>query len=145
MKALREAPRCFDFSFHHLDTLLHVEELDGSVTIRASRDTFSTRRKVNFIHELAAEGFIPDEYMRSSSIYGGDNGRGVTWLVDTSWIKLDEAAAEGTRRFMIKAAIGAVLLFGALVAIVSPRFAEGPGRGSPATQDGLVAGSHWQK
>ena len=62
MQYAPDKPRSFEFCFIHLDyTLVRVEELEGRVTIRATADTFSRRRKTSFIRELAAEGFISDE------------------------------------------------------------------------------------
>ena len=52
----------YEFSFPDLDTLVQVEERAGAVLVRATRDTFSSARKEYFIRELAAEGFIPDEF-----------------------------------------------------------------------------------
>jgi hypothetical protein len=64
--------RSFDFYFHDLDTTVVVEDAEDAVLVRASRDAFTPRRKLNFIRELAAEGFIADCFRR------------VRWLVDAS-------------------------------------------------------------
>ncbi len=89
----------YEFCFIELDyTLVRVEETEGEVTIRATADTFSRQRKLCFIHELAAEGFIPDEY-RWFSLAGPDGcSRGVRWLVDHTWLKVDEALVTRTQR-----------------------------------------------
>src|ERR1700722_14737377 len=65
LPAMRATPlehRTFEFRFPALDTLVKVQVRDERVTIRASRDSFTSQRKEAFIHELATEGFIPDEY-----------------------------------------------------------------------------------
>lgn len=93
-----DKPRSFDFCFIHLDyTLVRVEEFEGRVTIRATADTFSRRRKLSFIRELAAEGFIPDG--RWLSPFDGEpDSYGIRWLIDDSWVKPDEALLERNHR-----------------------------------------------
>ena len=49
--------RVYEFDFPTLGTLLRVEESDGAVVVRATRDTFTDERKSRFIRELVAEGF----------------------------------------------------------------------------------------
>ena len=56
MKALAAGPQVYDFSFPRKDTILKVEVWEDSVTIRATRDSFSARRKDAFVRELIAEG-----------------------------------------------------------------------------------------
>jgi hypothetical protein len=101
---------CFEFCFPRLDTLVQVEETDGEVVIRATRDTFSEERKLSFIHELAEEGFIPDRY-RWFALASYRGASGVCWLVDYSWLKLDEAMLARTRRFMVRILSSAALLW----------------------------------
>jgi hypothetical protein len=100
----------FEFYFDRLDTLVLVETRDETVVIRATRDTFSERRKEFFIRELAAEGFIPDE-CRWFSPAGGEVAGHVRWLVDFSWLQPDEALAAQTRRFMLRLLSSATLLW----------------------------------
>jgi hypothetical protein len=69
--------RHFEFQFPDVDTRILVEDLKDGVIIRASCDTFSERRKLRFVRELAAEGFIADCFQWSC--------RGVRWLVDESF------------------------------------------------------------
>lgn len=97
--------RSFDFYFHDLDTTVVVEDATDAVLIRASRDTFTSRRKLSFIRELAAEGFIADCVRR------------VRWLVDVSLTnpRLDVAAR--TKRFMLRLWWGAVVLWLTLMTI----------------------------
>ena len=109
----------YHFSFPALDTLLQVEEAGGEVTIRASRDTFSARRREHFIRELAAEGFIPDEHQWLNS--GAPAGTGaVRWLVDHSCFQPDQAHTARTGRLMWRllgsAALFWLMLMGLLLA-----------------------------
>ena len=98
----------YEFCFPKLDTLVQVEAADEAVVIRATRDTFSDARKARFIRELAAEGFIADDFrwapLASSAGFGG-----VRWLVDFRWLKLDPSYSVRTRRFMICLLSGAIL------------------------------------
>src|SRR5436190_11491087 len=92
--------RVLEFSFPHLDTELRVEETDRQVIIRATRDTFSLERKLSFIRELAAEGFIPDElrWFSDQRLRAEPN---VQWIVDQSWLSLSPRVLARTRRFVI--------------------------------------------
>jgi hypothetical protein len=79
--------------------------------IRATRDTFSEERKICFIRELAAEGFIPDDYRW---LYNGPTSNGcslIRWSVDRSWCELSPHAIAETRRFMLKIIAGGILLW----------------------------------
>jgi hypothetical protein len=100
MQSAPDKPRSFDFCFIHLDyTLVRVEEFEGRVTIRATADTFSKRRKLSFIRELAAEGFISDD--RWLSPFDGEpDSYGIRWLVDGSWVKPDKALMERNHRLV---------------------------------------------
>jgi hypothetical protein len=100
--------RCFEFQFPDVDTRILVEDLEDGVVIRASRDSFSERRKQNFIRELAAEGFIADCFQWSC--------RGVRWLVDVSCARPTEAIATRTNRFMLRLFVCSALLWLALMA-----------------------------
>ncbi len=110
MQTQSALPCCFEFYFPDVDTLVQVETSSAAVVIRASRDTFSDQRKRRFIHELAAEGFIPDDY-EWLSLAGSELSRGVRWLVDISWLKIDPAMTARTRRFMVRLIAGAALLW----------------------------------
>src|SRR5262249_45586136 len=103
--------RCYEFCFPNLDTLVLVEENDELVVVRATRNTFSERRKIFFIRELAAEGFVSDEYRYVETI-SPQNYLPVRWLVDYSWLKpAAKALAKRTRRIMIASLGGATLLW----------------------------------
>lgn len=109
MKTTTKVSR-FEFSFPQLDTLVQVEESEGKVVIRATRDTFTEGRRASFIRELAAEGFIPDQYRWTLlASYRGESG--IRWLIDHSWLKLNEAMVARTRRFMVRLLLGAGALW----------------------------------
>ena len=114
-------PRIYDFCFLELDyTLVRVEERDGEVIIRASDDTFTNRRKVNFIHELAAEGFIPDEYRWFTLGEPDYYSRKLRWLVDGSWMKVDTALIARHWKIVRRYLFPAAVLWMALVYFVYP-------------------------
>ena len=113
-------PHSYEFYFADLDTLVLVESSPDEVIIRATRNTFSERRKNFFIHELAAEGFIPENYAWVS-VGGPDFSRGVRWLVDLSWLKNQLPDPSVSRRFMLRLLGGAVLLWVVLMCgLISP-------------------------
>jgi hypothetical protein len=145
MKSLEEEPRCFEFAFPRMDTLLRVEESDGNVIIRASRDSFSTRRKISFIRELVAEGFIPDDYKWHLLADPDSPSRGVQWRVDHSWLRLDEAAMARTRRSMMKLLASAILLLVAEMTLASAGFLDGAAQRTVNAASAEVRGSHWQR
>jgi hypothetical protein len=109
--------RCYEFCFPQLDTLLQVDASNDGVVIRATRDTFSERRKVYFIQELAAEGFIDDSY-RWFSGFSQAAFLPVRWLVDHRWLKPGEAALARTRRFMIRLLASATILWLLMMSLV---------------------------
>ena len=98
----------YDFYFPDVDTLIRVESSPEAVIVRASRNSFTERRKRCFIHELVAEGFIPDDY-EWLSLAGSEFSRGARWLVDCSWLKLDASTLAHADRFMHRL-IGATFL-----------------------------------
>jgi hypothetical protein len=119
MRTLPAEPRIFEFSFPRLDTLLKVEVWSEGVSIRASRNSFDAERKVFFIQELAAEGFIPDEY-RWFALAGAESPyRGVRWTVDPALLGNIEAHAERTRRIAARLSISAAFMMAFLEALVS--------------------------
>jgi hypothetical protein len=121
MKSIPKESCTFEFCFIELDyTLVRVEESAGEVTIRATADTFSDHRKACFIRELAAEGFIPDDY-RWFSLTGPEAyTRGVRWLVDFSWLKLDEALIARTNRLVRRLIFPAALLWLLFIYLIYP-------------------------
>ena len=110
-------PHSFEFYFPDVDTLVLVESSSSAVIIRASRNTFTERRKRCFIHELAAEGFIPDDY-EWLSLAGSELSRGVRWMVDLSWLKPDPTMLAGADRFMVRLLGGAAVLWVGLMTLV---------------------------
>jgi hypothetical protein len=100
----------YEFCFPQLDTLVQVEETAGEVIVRATRDTFSLDRKILFIRELAAEGFIPDQY-RWFALPEQPGACGVCWRVDYSWLKYSDEMVARTRRFMIRLFSGGAILW----------------------------------
>lgn len=112
--------RFFDFCFINLDyTLVRVEEREGDVTIRATSNTFSRRRKMYFIRELAAEGFIPDErrFLLSDS---EPCSQGVRWLIDESWVKLDHANIARNHRLVKRFILPLTLMWLMLIYLAYP-------------------------
>jgi hypothetical protein len=117
MKATLPQPRVFEFYFQDVDTLVQVEDGDETVVIRATRHSFSERRKAFFIRQLAAEGFIPHSCQWLSA-QAAPSSPGVRWLVDFSWVELPKAALTEARRFMVRLLAGAALLWLALMLAV---------------------------
>lgn len=107
-----QSPR-FEFHFRDLDTLIRVENPDpDTVIVRATRNTFSERRKRHFIRQLAAEGFIP-EGCQWYPLPGGMPR--VQWVIDVSWLRLSELAKSRTRRLMFGLLGGGLALWTALL------------------------------
>ncbi len=102
MGRLRSEPICSEFCFPRLDTHVRVELSDESVTIRATRDTFSSIRKDFFVRELAAEGFIPEQYRWASQADCGVSYGRVRWLVDYGWLAISEEILAKSRRFALR-------------------------------------------
>jgi len=117
MNAHASPARCHEFCFAKLDTLVLVEQSGEGVTIRTTRDTFSARRKEFFIHELAAEGFIYDDYQRLSLSDPNAAGR-IRWLVDASWLKISPELIASTRRCVFRLLGAAAALWVVLMAAV---------------------------
>ena len=86
MKTILPQPRCFEFAFPRLATHVRVEDHGSSVDIVATRDTFSEQRKVAFVRELVAEGFIDQSFLRFPPGHCAF-GPGVRWQVDFSWLE----------------------------------------------------------
>lgn len=110
MKTETVTTKIYEFCFPELDTLVQVENWNNRVIIRATRDSFSDERRTCFVRELAAEGFIPDDYRWFSA--GSYFSRWpVRWLVDFTWLKLDPQMLAQTDRFMARLFAGVVLLW----------------------------------
>jgi hypothetical protein len=109
--------RSFEFRFPHLDTMLRLEVQGESVTIYASRNTFSSRRKEMFIRELAAEGFIPDNVACGLDKGTGGLRSGVRWLLDDEMI-LGDASEANAQRFVRRVFASSCLLVGVFYVII---------------------------
>ena len=107
MNAHAPEPRCYEFSFPRLDTAVEVETSSAGVVVRASRNSFSEERKACFIRELAAEGFIADEYRWLSS--GGPGG--VRWIVYPAQFMPGPACLAETRRLVQRMLFSATVLW----------------------------------
>ncbi len=134
MREQKVLPKEFEFYFSDLDNLLLVESLeDESVVIRFTKDNLTEKRKIHFIRQLSAEGFIPDQYQwYSGSTFGAST---VTWVKDFSWVKLPEKLMRRTSRVMKLVIAGSCILWLALmrVVMVSPASSSQFSPKAPAT------------
>ena len=110
MREPARSAKQFEFYFPDLDTRVLVEEDEDGVVVSATRNAFSEARKIFFVRELAAEGFIPDEY-QGFCCFGARTWLKVRWLVDSSWVKATEVHAAIARRFIMRAFVSATLLW----------------------------------
>jgi hypothetical protein len=110
MKLHEADTHIFEFAFPALDTLVRVVAAGDDITIRATRDTFSEQRKERFIRELAAEGFIADEF-RWRLLSGSGGGGRVRWVVDPSWAMPGPEAIAQTDRWVLGLLGGGILLW----------------------------------
>lgn len=116
MREQKLLPKEFEFYIADLDNMLLVQcGEDGKVTIRCTKDNLSERRKVFFVRELAAEGFIPDEYQWFSETTTGSLR--VQWLKDWSWVKVPETMTGRSVKLLLAAFV--FWLAAVRVAIVS--------------------------
>ena len=106
----------FEFYFPDVDTLLLAELRDDKVLIRATKNTFSEHRKINFIHHLASEGFIPDYYQWLANLDPAWSN--VYWRIDHTWLALHKATTLKTRKFMIGFLASAIALWSGLMLAV---------------------------
>ena len=76
-------PRRAEFVHRRPDNRILVENGENGVVIHATRNNFSPARKRAFVREIAAEGFIPDqfEWLVDSGI---ENVPGLIWIIDGS-------------------------------------------------------------
>src|SRR5258708_984500 len=110
MRSLADSPRQHEFYFPRFDNLILVENRPEGVIIRATRDNFSEQRKLFFIRELAAEGFIPDSYSWFSSS-AVDTFLSVRWVIDRSWVGLHPKMTRRTNRCMRRVLLGVSLFW----------------------------------
>jgi hypothetical protein len=122
MKSVPVKSHAFEFCFPLLDhTQLRVVEEHGEVVVRATSNSFSEARKLAFISELAAEGFIPHEYRWGGLAGVGSFGHGVRRLLDSTWLELDQALIARTRRWTLRLLPPSTLLWALMIALVYPR------------------------
>src|SRR5690242_10422697 len=133
MREQKVLAKDFEFYFPDLDNMMLVECLeDGSVRIRVTKNNISEKRKVAFIRELAAEGFIPEYYQWFSGSAVGSLG--VTWVKDYSWVKIPTTVIRRSKRFMFTLLVGAGILWVAMMRVV---FVSSPSliAGNPAAKN----------
>ena len=114
MRQQQVSEKEFEFYFPRLDTLVLVEESEDGVVVRATRNTFSEQHKICFIHEIATEGFISDQYQWFSG-FEEMSCCHVRWLKDVSWLTLSPVQAARTRKFMVRLLLGSALLLSAMI------------------------------
>jgi hypothetical protein len=111
----------YEFHLAEHQTAIQVVATKEKVIIRASRDRVPTERKISFIRELAAEGFIDTSYR----FFGGfeDGIFPIEWIIDESWLKPGNAARARTNRIMIGSLAVACVLWITMItaAFVSSR------------------------
>ena len=96
-----------EFSTHNPPNLIVVEREGRGVLFRAAQDNFSERRKAFLIRQLAAEGYIPDQYEYYCEEVPVS---GLTWVIDRSLLVVGPRAKSHTRRFMRRLIAGGWLL-----------------------------------
>lgn len=101
-------PRSFEFSTFNPENLILVENEAERVLIRAAYNNFSPRRKAFLIRQLAAEGYIPDQYEQFSEMTWDT---GVVWTVDRSLVALGAGVKERSGKLMGRLLMGASLLW----------------------------------
>lgn len=129
MRKQKALAKEFEFYFSDLDNIILVECLDEeNVRIRFTKNNLSEKRRVAFVHRLAAEGFIPDHFQWYTGATFGSLS--VNWVQDCSWVKLPEKVIRRSNRFMKLLIAGACLFWIAMmrVVIVSPLHSEASAR-----------------
>jgi hypothetical protein len=99
----------------HPQNRLLIENHAGSIVIRAAQDNFSLREKTFFIRYLAAEGYIPQRYEWFADAETVPFS-GLTWLVDSSWLKQSEPQRTALRQ-IVRLIFGALLFWLALMTL----------------------------
>ena len=97
-----------EFSTHNPPNLIVIERARETALIRAAQDNFSERRKAFLIRQLAAEGYIPDQYEGFSEEAPVE---GLTWVIDRSLMFVGAEATKRTRRIMQRVIAGGCLLW----------------------------------
>jgi len=92
-----------------------IEKNRGQVLMRAAQDNFSMRRKAFLIRQLAAEGYIPDDYQWCTEFAWPE---GLTWVVDRSLLQLGGEARRRTHRAMHRLILAGCALWVAELALL---------------------------
>jgi hypothetical protein len=117
MRAQKVLAKDFQFYLSDLDNIILVEcHEDETVTVRATKNNCSQERKTSFIRQLAAEGFLPDNYQWFSGATDGSNG--VHWIKDLSWLKIQPMVRKRSNRFMKRLIIAACVLWVAMMRVL---------------------------
>ena len=106
LRAGSRAP--IEFSTHNPENIIVIEHHGGRVLFRAAHDNFSERRKAFLIRQLAAEGYIPDQYERLTEHEWAPD---LLWVVDHSLIRMGPDATRRVSRFMQRLIMGGCLLW----------------------------------
>jgi len=117
MKTNTHSDRSRDFYFADIDTMVLVEETESELIVRATRNTFTEQRKIRWIRELAAEGFISSTYGKFAG-FDTPSWIPVRWRIDRSWVKPNPEHLAQSRRFMVKLFAGAVAAWLGLMALL---------------------------
>jgi hypothetical protein len=96
------------FSTHNPPNLIVIERARETVLIRAAQGNFSPRRKAFLIRQLAAEGYIPDQYEEFREYAPIE---GLTWVIDRSLLFIGPEATRRTGRIMRGVLAGGCLLW----------------------------------
>jgi hypothetical protein len=109
-------PRKTEFYHRFPENFLLVENReDGGVVIRAVFNNYSERRKTMFIHELAAEGFIPDEFQFMTNVEE-DGFLGVRWVIDSSWLVVPPEVTATSQRRTLALALAVFIVVAVMIA-----------------------------
>ncbi|HSI14968.1 MAG TPA: hypothetical protein VK961_23145 [Chthoniobacter sp.] len=112
-------PRETEFYSRFPENFILVENYDdGRVVVRAALDNYSECRKCFFIHELASEGFIPDQYQFMSNVEQ-DGFLGVRWVVDSSWLVVPPKVLATSHRTLMILLIGIFMLVAVATLLVA--------------------------
>ncbi|EEF62838.1 hypothetical protein [Pedosphaera parvula] len=117
MKTETCLPKRAEFYRRQPENHILVQNNKDDVLIRATHDNFSDQRKAAFIRELAAEGFIPDHYQWFSDP-DASNYLGIRWVVDSSWLQINNQIARKGEMLCGRALMVAAVLWVILVALV---------------------------
>jgi hypothetical protein len=101
-------PFSVQFSTHNPPNLIIIESHRNQVVFRAAQDNFSERRKAFLIRQLAAEGYIPDEFEEYTEHTRNSN---LIWVIDRSLLYIGPEASRRCSRFMQRLVVGGCVLW----------------------------------